>query len=261
MSAYPSPLEKIPVRARPRRRGALARLTPPLFLTAALLGSPPLAAQPSATGYQLPPKEILAIADAPPTPWVVPTPDRRSLLVFDWSLLAPISELAETELRLAGQRIQPRFAGPSRTRPYTSMAIQSLADGSLRKVTGLPPNPWLTNLRFSPSGKKAALTHRAERGWELWVVDLETAAARRLTQPVLNLTLKVPPSFVDESHLAALLVPEGRGLPPEAPAVPTGPSPSTSSPRTSRPTPTPTRPRSARPPAPVTSPWRSSKPR
>lgn len=215
MSTTPSPARKIPARAALPGAALLA-----LVLLAA---GAPLAAQPSATGYQLPPQQILEIADAPPTPWVVPTPDRRSLLVFDWNLLTPIAELAETELRLGGQRIQPRYAGQSRTRPYTSMAIQSLADGSLRQVTGLPASPWLINVRFSPSGRKAAVTHRAERGWELWVVDLESASAKRITQPLLSLTLKVAPSFIDETHLAALLVPEGRGLAPEAPAVPSGP--------------------------------------
>jgi dipeptidyl aminopeptidase/acylaminoacyl peptidase len=213
MFAYPTPARKIPV-----LRSALS---------AALCGlaclAQPAAAQPAATGYQLPPKEILAIADAPPTPWVVPTPDRRSLLVFGWDSLTPIGELAEPELRLAGQRIQPRFFGLSRTRPFTGMAIQSLADRSLRPVTGLPPAPWLINVKFSPSGKKVALTHRAEKGWELWVVDLESAAARRITQPVLSLTLRVAPAWVDESRLVAVLQPEGRGLPPEAPAVPSGP--------------------------------------
>ncbi len=124
--------------------------------------------------------------EAPPTPWVLPSPDRQSLLVFSWDVLTPIAELAEPELRLAGQRIQPRFFGQSRTRPYTGMATLSLADRSLRPVTGLPPSPWLINARYSPSGKKAALTHRAEKGWELWVVDLEKAEARRLTQPILS---------------------------------------------------------------------------
>ena len=213
MLAYPTPARKIPV----LRSALLASLCGIACLAL------PAAAQPTATGYQLPPKEILAIADAPPTPWVVPTPDRRNLLVFGWDSMTPISELAEPELRLAGQRIQPRFFGLSRTRPFTSMAIQSLADRSLRQVTGLPAAPWLVNARFSPSGQKLALTHRAEKGWELWVVDLEKAAARRITQPVLSLTLRVVPAWIDESHLAAVVTPEGRGLAPEAPAVPSGP--------------------------------------
>jgi len=201
--------------------------TPRLALLAVLLLTSlrvsPLLAQPTATSYQVPPKEILDIVDAPPTPWVIPSSDRQSLLVFGWNVLTPIAELAEPELRLAGQRIEPRLSGPSRTRPFTSLAIQSLSDRSLRPVKGFPASPKLINVRFSPSGKHVVMTSAGAKGWELWVVELESATARRITGPVLNLTLRVAPVWIDDSHLLALLVPENRGLPPEVPTVPTGP--------------------------------------
>ena len=214
---------------------ACRRCPAPLVLLMGLLGwtlllSPPLAAQPAAglpvgesAGYRLPPEELRQIVDAPPSPWVIPTPDRRSLLIFGWDVLTPIAELAEPELRLAGQRIQPRFFGQSRTRPFTSLAILDLESRAMRPVDGMPASPWLINVRFSPSGKKVALSHRAEKGWELWVVDLEKAVARRMSQPNLNLNLRVAPTFLDENSLVAALVPEGHGLPPEAPRVPEGP--------------------------------------
>lgn len=194
-------------------------------LSLASLSAQPVAGLPSGepAGYRLPPEAIRQIVDAPPSPWVIPTPDRRSLLVFGWNTLTPIEELAEPELRLGGQRIQPRYFGQSRTRPFTSMAILDLNGGALRPVLDLPSSPWLMNVRFSPSGQKVALSHRAEKGWELWVVDLKTAVARRMSQPVLNLNLRVAPTFLDENTLVAALVPEGRGLPPEAPRVPPGP--------------------------------------
>lgn len=217
MPAYLSSLRKIPAAGLL----ILAVLEPAtLFAQPAATPAAPIAA----TGYQLPPEAIRAIAEAPPTPWVLPSPDRRALLVFSWDVLTPLAELAEPELRLAGQRIQPRYFGPSRSRPYTGMAIAKLEDPALRPVAGLPAAPWIINVRYSPSGRKASFTHRAERGWELWVVDLDKAEARRVTQPILSLTLKVPPVWSDETHLVALAAPEGRGLPPEPPAVPAGPT-------------------------------------
>lgn len=174
-------------------------------------------------GFQLPPPALANIVDSAPTPWVIPTPDQRSILVLEWQALMPIADLAAPELRLAGLRFSPTTNGPSRARPFTKVVVQSLADGSSRQVTGLPPAPRLINLAFSPDGRRVSFTHLAETGCELWVVDLATATATRLTPGSLSLTLRATPAWIDNEQLAVLLVPSNRGLPPRA-AVATGPT-------------------------------------
>ena len=76
----------------------------------------------------------------------------------------PLAELverdAERKAREIDLRIDQVLSGNGLEMAF--QPIVTMADGSLRKVTGLPADPWLTNLRFSPSGRKAAVTHRAE---------------------------------------------------------------------------------------------------
>jgi dipeptidyl aminopeptidase/acylaminoacyl peptidase len=174
-------------------------------------------------GYLMPPKALLDIVESAPTPAVEVAPDRRSILHFEWRALTPIADLAAPELRLAGQRFRPTTSGPSRAVPYVSVSIQSLDDGTVRRVEGLPASPRLTNLRWSPDGKRCSFTHLADDGNELWVVELASAKATRLTAPVVSLTLRVAPVWLGNDALLALLVPADRGLPPDAAAQAYGP--------------------------------------
>lgn len=56
-------------------------------------------------GYELPPKEILDIVDAPPTPALSFSPGREKILFLERRSLPPLADLARPELKLAGLRI------------------------------------------------------------------------------------------------------------------------------------------------------------
>jgi hypothetical protein len=85
-----------------------------LASAAALLASAPLclAAQAPGTdqvsGYDLPPKNILDVMQAPlpPTPVISPTRDKALLVV--WQLYPSIARVATPYLRLAGVRVEPK---------------------------------------------------------------------------------------------------------------------------------------------------------
>ncbi|MEM9597711.1 MAG: S9 family peptidase, partial [Acidobacteriota bacterium] len=194
------------------------------LLFASLLLAPPASADGSTDPiYRTPPQELVDMIDAPLSPWVLVTPDERQLLIMDWTMLSDIEELSEPELKLAGRRIKPRNNGPSRTRPFTGMRLQSLEDKAVRPVTGLPAKLRFTNVRFAPGGRHASFTRTVAEGIELWVLDLESASARRLTEPVVSLTADEAPEWLDAETLVLALVPEDRGLPPQKEAVPRGP--------------------------------------
>lgn len=197
----------------------------PVFLLGLLLAGAPAVAE--VDSYRTPSKPLHDLATAPPSPWVYVTPDRESLLVFEWNLLKRLEELARPELGLAGEKISPTTRGPSRQTPFTGVSIQSIAHGVVRSVTGLPEDAALTRLGWAPGGRHVAMLHTRTDGIELWVLDLETAEARRLAggtpETELVQTHDVRPQWLDAETVVVTLVPEDQEPPPTAPRVASAP--------------------------------------
>ena len=72
-------------------------------------------------GYKIPPKAIADLVDAPITPNVLLSPDKKHLLILERTSLPSIEELSQPELRLAGLRINPMTNG--RTVSYTHLTL------------------------------------------------------------------------------------------------------------------------------------------
>lgn len=203
---------------------------PTLLLAAAvlLLAAVPAAGQDADDAtrdvYRTPAQELVDLVDAPPTPRVSVSPDRRYLLVQELPSLPGIEELAERELRLAGLRIRPRTHGPSRERYVEDLRLVSVEDGSERAVQGLPEEAKLSHFTWSPGGAHAAFAHTGRDGIELWVLETATARARRLGDFRLNLAGPADPEWLPsgDGMIAPLVVPDA-GPEPPAPKVPGGP--------------------------------------
>ena len=81
--------------------------------------------------YKTPPKEIMDLVLAPPTPGVSIDEKGEWMLLLERSDLPDIEELAEPELRIAGLRINPENFGPSRS-SYITGRITPLPGSGLR---------------------------------------------------------------------------------------------------------------------------------
>lgn len=178
----------------------------------------------AANAYRLPSQSLVNIIDAPKTPWVRVSPDHEWVVLMGRPSYPSIAELAERELKLAGLRIKPQINAPSRAWTANDLMIVRMNDVSERRVTGLPDSPRIQYLRWSPDGKRILFTNTTADGVELWTVDMETAAAVRLTGPVVSLTAECGPSWLADSRTIVLLfVPKDRGAEPVPPRVPSGP--------------------------------------
>jgi dipeptidyl aminopeptidase/acylaminoacyl peptidase len=176
------------------------------------------------SGYMMPPQAMIDLIDAPLTPEVSVGRDRRCMLLMQPADLVPITELAQPELRLAGLRLNPRTNGPSRGSYFTRLTLQRIFEGRDTVITGLPAEPRIRSVHWSPDGQRVAFTHAAESGIELWVVEVETGRARRLTTAGLNAVCGAPFSWLSDSRtLICKTVPSGREPAPEAPLAPRGP--------------------------------------
>ena len=136
--------------------------------------------------YQLPPEEILELADAPMPPSIMISRDGKNIVLTHRNRFISIEELAETEIRLAGLRINPATNSASRTSYSNSISLMKVGEPKAKVVAGLPENAKLSNFSWSPDQKKIAFTHAVSTGIELWVLDLETEKVKKLTGPILN---------------------------------------------------------------------------
>ena len=81
------------------------------------------------TPYKLPPKDVVAILDAPPPPLRELSPTREALLQVEVQANPSIEVVAQPILRIAGLRINPRLGALQRLVQYTGLSILPL-DGS-----------------------------------------------------------------------------------------------------------------------------------
>ncbi|MBN1212067.1 MAG: prolyl oligopeptidase family serine peptidase [candidate division Zixibacteria bacterium] len=193
-------------------------------VVAVLLAFSTVAAEEIASGYMMPPKALADLVDAPYSPRVSVSPNNEWIALMPYPGLPPLEDLAQPELRLAGQRINPRTSGPSRGWYYNNLSLMKISDGKEIPISGLPDKIHITNTAWSPDSKYLAFTQTNHDNIELWLVDIEKAAARKLSNLPINDTYTAPFEWLSDSKtLIVLTVPDGRGDPPPEPLVPAGP--------------------------------------
>ena len=195
-----------------------------LALSLALaVGVSSLVAQQSAPAtYQIPPKAIVDILDAPPLPGVVVSPTREVLALLPRRSMPSIAELAQPMLGLAGTRVNPLTNGPHRAPLGTGITLRSIANGSERKVA-VPAGARIGFLGFSPDGRLFAFTNTTAARIDLFVGDVATAQSRRV-DAALNPLPGGCDWLEDSSALLCTFVPAGRGPAPVLPPAPSGPN-------------------------------------
>ena len=193
------------------------------FCAVLLLVIPALSAQ---EPYKLPPREVVDIVDAPPTPSVSMSPAGDTMALIDRESMPSIAYVSEPILRIAGMRITPAFNSRQVLSFSTGLSLKDMRTGAVRKVA-LPADfkfsSGMRGVSWSPDGTRIALARYVEGGIELWAVDVKTAEAKALTPPVVNAVLGGAIWMPDSRRIVASFVPEGRGPAPVAPRVPKGP--------------------------------------
>ena len=175
--------------------------------------------------YQMPPKAIADLVDAPATPGLSLDPSRSRLLVMERPGLVSVDELSCPELRLAGLRIDPETNGSSRQPYITGLRIMPLSDGPDITVAGVPQGGRIRHPQWSPDGCQVAFTVVGEGGIELFVATAASGDCRLVSGGrLLNASMGTPFSWAPDSRsLICALIPQGRGSEPTVPRVPEGP--------------------------------------
>ncbi len=195
-----------------------------LKLTMFFLISYLLTAQENIT-FQKPPQEILALADFERAPSVSMDTKKEYMLLSYRNTYKTLDDLNQEEMRLAGLRINPKTNISSTVTYINNHKIRRVKDVNEQVVSGLPDNAKINNISWSPNEKLIAFTNTTPKGVELWVIDVPSAKAKKLTADNLNANFGNPYSwFRDGQQLLIRVIPANKpALIDEKKDLPNGP--------------------------------------
>jgi dipeptidyl aminopeptidase/acylaminoacyl peptidase len=178
--------------------------------------------------YQQPPREILDLVNVPLAPSVLMDESRNWMVLLYRDPFKSISELSQPEMRLAGLRINPVTHIGSRVTYYKSIGLKDLGSKNpdVAAVSGLPENALLSNFTWSPHQERLAFTNTTGEGVELWVLDLASAQAERVTEAMINATLGDVINWFPggDAMLVKMISPDSQPLIDPEKAIPAGPT-------------------------------------
>jgi dipeptidyl aminopeptidase/acylaminoacyl peptidase len=187
-------------------------------LTAALFSAATLAF----AGYDQPPQYVLDVLHAPAPPRPLLSPTRASVLLVSWVGYAPIEQVAEPFLKLAGVRVEPRTRRKHDTPGGYGVApcAQTLAvvDVATRRETpiALPAGGCADGFSWAADGATFAFRNTSREAVELWAGGRDGKTHRvgnvRLN-PMLGRSLQWAP---DNKTLLVKIVPDDIGPAPVA---------------------------------------------
>jgi dipeptidyl aminopeptidase/acylaminoacyl peptidase len=184
-----------------------------------------------ASGYDLPPKNILDVMRAPEPPYPLVSPAEDMILLVSVQVYPSISRVATPYLRLAGVRVEPKNhskhdtpGGYGITRCFTAFEIVRIADGAQIHIAlpeGACPGPPI----WAADGKRFAFANIAPDAVELWIGDAKTGEIHQVPGVHLNPMFGDDMQWMpDQKTLLVKLVPAGMGAMPPEPIMPIGPS-------------------------------------
>ena len=175
--------------------------------------------------YQKPSKSILDLADYERAPSVSMDTKKEYMLLSYRNTYKTLDDLNQEELRLGGLRINPVTNISSTVTYITNIKLRKIKDTNEIQVSGLPENPRISNISWSPNDKKISFSHTTVSGVELWFIDVASAKATKLTEATVNANLGNPFSwFNDNETILVKMLPKNRAALLDAKKdLPTGP--------------------------------------
>jgi len=175
--------------------------------------------------YQKPSNSILDLADYERAPSVSMDTKKEYMLLSYRNTYKTLDDLNQEELRLGGLRINPVTNISSTVTYITNIKLRKIKEQNEIQVSGLPENARISNISWSPNDKKISFSHSTNSGVQLWVVDVASAKATKLTEATVNANLGNPFSwFNDNETILVKMLPKNRAALLDAKKdLPTGP--------------------------------------
>lgn len=174
--------------------------------------------------FQKPPKEILDLAEYERAPNVIMDSDKNFMILTYRNTYKTLDDLNQEELRLGGLRINPNHHISSTVTYINNLKVRKISEKNEIQVSGLPQNPRIAYLTWSPDESKIAFTNTGENGLELWILDVKTASAKKIQTNKINANLgNTITWFKDNENLLLTCVPNDFKLIDAKKDLPEGP--------------------------------------
>ncbi len=175
--------------------------------------------------YQKPSQSILELADYERAPSVSMDTKKEYMLLSYRNTYKSLDDLNQDELRLGGLRINPITNISSTVTYVNNLKLRKIKDLNEVQVTGLPTNPRISTIAWSPNDKKISFSHTTASGVELWVIDVASAKATKLTEAIVNANIGSPFSWMNDNEtILVKMLPKNRSALLDAKKdLPTGP--------------------------------------
>ena len=177
--------------------------------------------------YQTPSDEILDLVEYDRPPSVAYDRDKNFMLFLYRDNYKSIEDLSQKELRLAGLRINPKTNISSRITYYNNIRIKNLKskNSEINDIVGIPSNPQIANINWSPNQKNIAFTNTSSDGVRLWVLNLESRSLMKLSDLKLNSNIGDVINWVNDDEIIVKVIPNDKqNLIDQNDIVPLGPT-------------------------------------
>jgi len=177
--------------------------------------------------YQVPSSEILDLVEYDRPPTVTYDNDKNFMLFLYRDNYKSIEDLSQEELRLAGLRINPKTNIGSRITYYNNIKIKNLKNkrSEILDIIGIPSNPKIANINWSPNQKNIAFTNTSSDGVKLWVLNLESRSLVKLSDLKLNSNIRDVINWLNDSEILIKVIPDNKKeLIDQSDIVPLGPT-------------------------------------
>ena len=176
--------------------------------------------------YQKPPQEIMELVDYEKAPSVLMDSKSENILFTYRNTYKNLEDLSQDEMKLGGLRINPTTNISSTLTYVNNLKVRKFKGKELVQVKGLPSNPKIAYITWSPDEKSVAFTNTTTTGVELWILDVSSGWSHKVTDAKLNANLGSPYTwFANSQSILVKMLPVVR---PElintSKALPTGPT-------------------------------------
>ena len=173
--------------------------------------------------YQLPPKDIMDLVLAEPTPSVFIDGKGEWMVLASRSPLSTVEELGSSEARIAGLRLNPDNFASSRLSSFHGLSVRNIKTKAEIKVTGVPADLKASAIQWSEDETKFAFVHTERDHVDLYVVNVADGKARKVNTRKLNTILTGGYRWIGSSQLIYKTVPDETRTIGTRPIVPKGP--------------------------------------
>jgi hypothetical protein len=177
-----------------------------------------------AVNYQTPPKDIADLLLAKPTPTVNIDGKGEWMLLVERNSYPTVEELGQPELRIAGMRLNPNNYSPSRQSFINNFTLKNIRTNKEYKIAGLPAGMLAGGVSWSPSEKKIAFTNNTGNRIDLYVIDVATQKATKLSKQPVNTVLGQPYTWVDDNTILYKSATVSAATAAKRPITPKGPT-------------------------------------